>query len=66
MNFTAYLGLVLTAQLMHMPQLECEIIPSTLGQNKSLPSFVHLPKTMQAISSKKKCLPSFVHPPEIM
>jgi hypothetical protein len=52
MNFTPYLGLMLTAQLMHMPQLECEITLPTFGQNKSLPSFVHPPETMQAISSE--------------
>jgi hypothetical protein len=41
-----------------MPQLECEIIPSILDQNRSLPSFVHHPETMQAISSEP--LPTIV------
>jgi hypothetical protein len=39
MNFTPYLGFVFTAQLMHMPQLECEITLHTLARIKALPIF---------------------------
>jgi hypothetical protein len=39
MNFTPYLGFVFTAQLMHMPQLECEITLPTLARIKAFPVF---------------------------
>jgi hypothetical protein len=39
MNFTPYLEFVFTAQLMHMLQLECEIILYTLARIKALPVF---------------------------